>query len=167
MLCITQSFVGVCGVALLAGCVTFIAQGMMSESGGAMGLIIGFIALPLALYFVANALRPAALTADDTGLRLRRILGTQRIPWAAVRSFRMVTRGRAGPAVQAILHTNEVIWLPTTTASGAKSRRIVAELTAALNEHAQPLQPPRVVRGLGGAGDGVTRDGPTERHPPT
>jgi Bacterial PH domain len=135
-------FVGVCGVALLAGCVTLIVQGMMSESGGAMELIIGFIALPLALYFVASALRPGALTADDTGLRLRRAFGTQHIPWAAVRSFRMVALGRAGPRVQAILHTGEVIWLPRTTNSGAKSRRIVAELTAALGEHARPLEPP-------------------------
>jgi hypothetical protein len=69
----------------------------MSQSGGASGLIIGFIALPLALYFVASALRPGALTTDDTGLRLRRAFGTQRIPWAAVRGFRMVKRGRAGP----------------------------------------------------------------------
>lgn len=138
----TSIFVGVAGVALLAGCVTFVARGMMSESGGASGLIIGFIALPLALYFVASALRPGALIADDTGLRLRRTFGTQRIPWAAVRGFRMVKRGRAGPRVQAILHTGEVIWLPSTTDSEAKSRRIIAELTAALSEHAQPLEPP-------------------------
>jgi hypothetical protein len=129
-------------VALLAGCVTFIVQGMMNESRGEGGIIIGFIVLPLALYFVASALRPGAMTADDTGLRLRRTFGTQRIPWAAVRGFRMVDRGRAGPFVQAILHTDEVIWLPNTTSSGAKSRRIVAELTAALSEHAQPLEPP-------------------------
>src|ERR1700733_11136462 len=89
----TSILVGVAGVALLAGCVTFIVQGMMSQSGGAGGLIIGFIALLLALYFVASALRPGALTADDTGLRLRRVFGTQRIPWAAVRGFRMVKRG--------------------------------------------------------------------------
>jgi hypothetical protein len=129
-------------VALLAGCVTFIVQGMMNESRGEGGIIIGFIVLPLALYFVASALRPGAMTADDTGLRLRRTFGTQRIPWAAVRGFRMVDRGRAGPFVQAILHTDEVIWLPNTTSSGAKSRRIVAELTAALSEHAQPLEAP-------------------------
>ncbi len=138
----TTIFVGVAGVALLAGCVTFIVQGMMSQSGGTGGLIIGFIVLPLALYFVASALRPGALTADDTGLRLRRVFGTQRIPWAAVRGFRMVKGGRAGPRVQAILHTDEVIWLPSTTDSGAKSKRIVAELTAALSEHAEPLEPP-------------------------
>jgi hypothetical protein len=138
----TSIFVGVLGVAALALCVTLIVQGMMSQSGGATGLIMGFIALPLALYFVASALRPGALTADDTGLRLRRVFGTQRIPWAAVRGFRMVKRGRAGPRVQAILHTGEVIWLPSTTSSGAKSERIVAELTAALSEHAEPLESP-------------------------
>lgn len=138
----TTIFVGVVGVALLAVCVALIVPGMMSGSGGAGELIIGFIALPLALYFVAGALRPGALTADDTGLRLRRTFGTQRIPWAAVRGFRMVKMGRAGPRVQAILHTDEVIWLPSTTSSGAKSRRIVAELTAALSEHAEPLEPP-------------------------
>jgi hypothetical protein len=132
----TSIVIGVVGVALLAGCAAFIVQGMMSESGGATALIIGFIVLPLALYFVASALRPGALTADDTGLRLRRTFGTQRIPWAAVRGFRMVKRGRAGPRVQAILQTDEVIWLPHTTDSGAKSMRIVAELTAALSEHA-------------------------------
>src|SRR5215469_16000166 len=115
----TSIFVGVVGVALLAVCVTLIVRGMMSESGGASELIIGFIALPLALYFLASALRPGALTADDTGLRLRRTFRTQRIPWAAVRGFRIENIGRAGPRVQAILHTDEVIWLPSTTSSGA------------------------------------------------
>jgi Bacterial PH domain len=138
----TSIFVGVAGVALLAGCTTFIVQGMMSQSGGASGLIIGFIALPLALYFVVSALRPGALTADDTGLCLRRAFGTQRIPWAAVRGFCMVERGRAGPRVQAVLHTDEVIWLPSTTDSEAKSKRMVAELAAALSAHAEPLEPP-------------------------
>jgi hypothetical protein len=135
-------FVGMLGVALLAVCVGLIVQGMMSQPGGAGALIIGFIALPLALYFVAGALRPGAVTADDTGLRLRRVFGTQRIPWAAVRGFRMVSMGRAGPRVHAILHTGEVISLPSTTGSGAKAKRIVAELTAALSEHAGPLEPP-------------------------
>ena len=55
----------------------------------------------------------------------------------------MVKRGRAGPSVEAILHTGEVITLPQTTSSGAKSKQIIAELTAALSEHAEPLQPPR------------------------
>ena len=137
----TTIFVGMAGVALLAACVTFIVQGTI-QSGRTGGLIVGFIALPLALYFVASALRPGALTADDTGLRLRRVFGTQRIPWAAVRGFRVVKGGRAGPRVQAILHTDEVIWLPSTTDSGAKSERMVAELTAALGEHAEPLEPP-------------------------
>jgi hypothetical protein len=35
-----------------------------------------------------------------------------------------------------------VIWLPSTTDSGAKSKRIVAELSAALSEHAEPLELP-------------------------
>ena len=139
----TIIFVGAVGVVLLGGRVTLIVLGMMSKSGGATAVIIGFIVMLLALYFVAGALRPAAVTADDTGLRLRRVFGTQRIPWAAMRGFRMVKLGRAGPSVEAILHTGEVITLPQTTSSGAKSKHIVAELTAALSEHAETLQPPR------------------------
>jgi hypothetical protein len=138
----TSILVGAFGVVALVGSVTSVVLGTMSKSG-ATGVIIGFIGLPLALYFVAGALRPAAVTADDTGLRLRRVFGTQRIPWAAMRGFRMVTSGRAGPSVQAILRTGEVITLPQTTSSGAKSKQIVAELTAALSEHDEPLQPPR------------------------
>jgi hypothetical protein len=134
---------GVAGVVLLGGCVTFIVLGMMDKSGGATGVIVGFIIMPLALYFVANALRPAMVTADDTGLRLRRIFGTQRIPWAAVRGFPIVGGGRAGPFVHAILRTGEEVSLPKTTDSGAKSERMVAELTAALSEHDEPVQPPR------------------------
>jgi len=137
----TTIFVGVFGVTLLGGCVTSIVLGMMSRS--ATGQLMGWIVMPLALFFVAGALRPAAVTADDTGLRLRRVFGTERIPWAAMRGFRIVTRGRAGPSVEAILRTGEVITLPQTTSSGAKSKQIVAELSTALSEHAQTLQPPR------------------------
>jgi Bacterial PH domain len=138
----TTIFVGAVGVVLLVGSVTSVVLGTMSKSG-ATGVIIGFIVLPLALYFVAGALGPAAVTADDTGLLLRRAFETQRIPWAAMRGFRMVKRGRAGPSVEAILYPGGVITLPQTTSSGAKSKQIIAELTAALSEHAEPVQPPR------------------------
>jgi len=93
----TTIFVGVLGVALLALCVGLIVNGTMSESGRAGEIIIGYVLLPLALFFLVGALRPGAMAADDTGLRLRRTFGTQRIPWAAIQGFRMVSLGRSGP----------------------------------------------------------------------
>ena len=60
---------GAVGVVLAVCSVTLIVLGMTSKSGGATAVIIGFIVVLLALYFVAGALRPAAVTADDTGLR--------------------------------------------------------------------------------------------------
>jgi hypothetical protein len=48
---------GVAGVVLIGGCVTFIDPRMMGKSGGATGLIIGFISLPLALYLLRTLLQ--------------------------------------------------------------------------------------------------------------
>jgi len=126
-------FVGAVGVILLAGDVA----GVVIYGSGSGAIIIGAIALPLALFLVAGALRPAALAADDAGLHLRRIFGSQHIPWEAVRAFRVERGGRAGPSLQAILRTGEVIWMPTPTSSGATARRIAGELTEALREHAE------------------------------
>lgn len=133
----TTIFVGAGGVIFLALCAGLIIDGIMSTGSRAGALLIGIIGLPLPLFLVASALRPAALAADDAGLHLRRIFGSQHIPWETVRAFRVERGGRAGPSLQAILRTGEVIWMPTPTSSGATARRIADELTEALREHAE------------------------------
>ena len=83
---------------LLAGDVAgVVIYGIMSAGSRSGAIIIGAIVLPLALFFVAGALRPAALDADDAGLHLRRIVGSQHIPWEAVQAFRV--EQLAGPAL--------------------------------------------------------------------
>jgi hypothetical protein len=123
--------------------VALVIQGTTGAHPRAGALVIGSIVLPLALYFVAGALRPAALAIDDRGLHPRRILGSGHIPWEAVRAFHVDAPpgSRAGPSLQAILHTGEVIRLPTPTSSGTTARRIADELTQALHEHAGPTAP--------------------------
>lgn len=133
----TTILVGAGGVISLALFAVLIIDGITSTGSRAAALIIGFTVLPLPLYLVAGALRPAALAADDAGLHLRRIFGSQHIPWEAVRAFRVERGGRAGPSLQATLRTDEVIWMPTPTSSGATARRIANELTEALREHSE------------------------------
>jgi PH (Pleckstrin Homology) domain-containing protein len=116
---VTTIFVDAIGVGLLAPGVALIIHGIMSAGFRAGGLIIVVVGLVLALFLVANALRPAALATDDTGLRLRRTFGSRHIPWEAVRAFRVEPGGRGGPSLQATPRTNEVTWLPTPTSSGA------------------------------------------------
>jgi hypothetical protein len=125
-------FVGTIGVGALVLSVALIIYGIMSADSGASELIIGIVLLPLALFFVAGALRPAMLASDDAGLHLRRTFGSKHIPWEAVRAFRVEPGGRGGPSLQATLRTDEVLWLPTPTSSGATARRIADELTEAL-----------------------------------
>ena len=125
-------FVGAGGAAALA---LFVYVMMSFYSAGT--LIIGVFVLMFALFLIASALRPDAIAADDAGLHLRRIFGSQHIPWEAVRAFRVEPGGRGGPSLQAILRTGEVIWMPTPTSSGATARRIAGELTEALREHAE------------------------------
>jgi hypothetical protein len=134
----TTIFVGAVGVGLLALCAGLIIDGIMNAGSRTPGLLIGVTGLPLALFFIAGALRPPALSADDAGVHLRGILGRQHIPWEAVRAFHVEGLGRAGPSLQAILRTGEVIRLPTPTSSGVTARRIAGELTDALRDHAGP-----------------------------
>jgi hypothetical protein len=127
-------FVGVVAVLMLSLSLSLIMDGIFGTSFRSGALVIGLVDLPLALFFVAGALRPVVLCTDDTGLRLQKAFGTRHLPWDAIQSFR-VEPGARGPSLQATLRTGEVIWLPTPTRSVATARRIAGELTAALHDH--------------------------------
>jgi len=52
-------------------------------------VVFGSVLVVAGAMGVVAALRPASLTVDDRGLRLRTFAGPRVIPWSLVRSFRI------------------------------------------------------------------------------
>lgn len=126
------------GLASLA----FISGDIMSARFSSAAFAAGLFCTAFGVYFITCAVRPDVLTVDGTGLYLRKTFGSKRIPWAAVRAFRVETAGK-GVQVRAMLNTGNKVGMGLIGSGFTRpgAHQIAAELTQALHNHTESAEP--------------------------